>query len=72
VEQCGGRSKRGHMAGGGRVGMAIRVRVPDTRRVLDPTGTGMGVIFYLWVAPIPEPRRVFFPTRRVPDTLLPL
>jgi hypothetical protein len=45
--------------------MAIRVRVPDTRRVPDPTGTGTGTIFYPRVAPVPESRRVqdgyFFP-----------
>jgi hypothetical protein len=27
--------------------MVIRVRIPDTHRVFDPTGTG--TIFYLWV-----------------------
>jgi hypothetical protein len=58
-----------------RVGMAIRVRVPD------PMGTGTGMIFYLWVAPVPDPNRDGYETgifshprviRRVPDTLLPL
>jgi hypothetical protein len=37
------------------VGMAIRVRVSGTRRVPDPTGTGVGTIFHPWVAPIPDP-----------------
>jgi hypothetical protein len=37
--------------------MAIWVRVPDTRRVPDPTGMGTGMIFYLWVAPVPDPNR---------------
>jgi hypothetical protein len=45
--------------------MAIRVRVPDTRRIPDPMGTCMGMIFYPRVAPVPEPRQVrdmyFFP-----------
>jgi predicted alpha/beta hydrolase len=59
--------------------MAIQVRVLDTRRVPDPTGTGMGMIFYSRVAP--DPNRdgygtgIFsYPrvTRQVPDTLLPL
>jgi hypothetical protein len=63
------------------VGMAIRVRVPDTCRVPDPTGTGTGTIFYPWVAPVPDPNRdgyemgIFshpWVTRRVLDTLLPL
>jgi hypothetical protein len=53
--------------------MAIRVWVPDP--------TGMEMIFYPWVAPIPDPNRdgygtgIFshpWVTRRVPDTLLPL
>jgi hypothetical protein len=61
------------------LGMAIRVRVPDTRRIPDPMG--MGTIFYPWVAPVPDPNQdgygtgIFFHprvTRRVPDTLLPL
>jgi hypothetical protein len=38
-----------------RVGMAIWVRVPDTRRVPDLTGTGTGMIFYPRVAPVPDP-----------------
>jgi hypothetical protein len=38
-----------------RVGMAIWVRVPDTRRVPDPTGTGTGMIFYPRVTPVPDP-----------------
>jgi hypothetical protein len=63
------------------IGMAIRVWIPDTRRVPDPIGTGMGMVFYPWVAPVPEPNRdgyrtgIFFHprvTRWVPDTLLPL
>jgi hypothetical protein len=37
------------------IGMAIRVRVPGTRRVPNPTVTGMGTIFHPWVAPIPNP-----------------
>jgi hypothetical protein len=43
------------------VGMSIRVRVPD------PTGTGTRIIFYLRVAPVPDPNRdgygtsIFFP-----------
>jgi hypothetical protein len=36
--------------------MAIRVWVSDTRRVPDSMGTGMGMIFYPWVAPIPDSR----------------
>jgi hypothetical protein len=57
------------------VGMAIRVRVPDL------TGTGTGIIFYPWVAPVLDPNRDGYGTgifshprvtRRVPDTLLPL
>jgi hypothetical protein len=64
-----------------RLGMAIRVQVPDIRWVLDPTGTGTGMIFYPRVTLIPDPNRdeygtgIFFHprvTRRVPDTLLPL
>jgi hypothetical protein len=48
------------------LGMAIRVRVLDTCRIPDSTGTGMRMIFYLWVVPIPDPNRdgygwVFFP-----------
>jgi hypothetical protein len=45
------------------LGMAIQVRVPDTRRVPDPTGTGMGMIIYPWVAPVPDSSRdgYFFP-----------
>jgi hypothetical protein len=63
------------------VGMAIRVRVPDTRRVGDPTGTGTEMIFYPRVAAVPDPNRDGYVmgifshprvTRRVPDTLLPL
>jgi hypothetical protein len=63
------------------IGMAIWVRVPDTRWVPDLTGTGTGTIFYLWVASVPDPNRdgyvmdIFshpWVTRRVPDTLLAL
>jgi hypothetical protein len=63
------------------LGMAIRVRVPDTRRVSGPMGTGMETIFYPQVAPVPNPNRdgyrmgIFSHPRitwRVPDTLLPL
>jgi hypothetical protein len=61
--------------------MAIRVWVPDTRRVPDPMGTGMETIFYPWVALVPDLNRdgyetsIFFHPwviRQVPDTLLPL
>jgi hypothetical protein len=59
--------------------MAIRIWVPDTHRVPDPMGpgTGTGMIFYPWVAHVPDPNRdVYFShlrvTRRVLDTLLPL
>jgi hypothetical protein len=43
--------------------MAIRVQVPDTRRVPDPMGTGMRTIFYPRVALVPDPNRdgYFFP-----------
>jgi hypothetical protein len=63
------------------IGMAIWIRVSDTRRVPDPMGMGTGTIFYLCVAPVPDPNRdwyrtgIFFHpqvTRRVPDILLPL
>jgi hypothetical protein len=63
------------------IGMTIRVRVPDTRWVSDPMGTGTGMIFYLWMASVPDPNRdgyetgIFFHpwvTRWVPDTLLAL
>jgi hypothetical protein len=37
---------------GQKLGMTIRVWVPDTHRVSDLMGTG--TIFYLWVAPIPD------------------
>jgi hypothetical protein len=38
------------------LGMVIRVRVPDTDQVSDPTGTCIGtvMIFYSWVAPVPD------------------
>jgi hypothetical protein len=39
------------------LGMTIQVRVPNTRWVSDPTGTNTGTIFYLWVAPVPDPNR---------------
>jgi hypothetical protein len=61
--------------------MAIWVRVPDTRRVPDPIGTGTGTIFYLWVAPVPDLNQDGYETgifshprvtQWVPDTLLPL
>jgi hypothetical protein len=35
--------------------MAIRVRVPDTRRVPDPTDMGTEMIFYPQVTPVPNP-----------------
>jgi hypothetical protein len=35
--------------------MAIWVRVPDIRRIPNLTDTGTGMIFYLWVAPVPDP-----------------
>jgi hypothetical protein len=49
------------------LGMAIRVRVSDTCRVSDLTGTDMGTIFYPQVAPVPDLNRdgygtgIFFP-----------
>jgi hypothetical protein len=61
--------------------MAIRVRVLDTRRVPDSTGTGTDMIFYPRVTLVPDPNRdgyetsIFFHPRvirRVPDTLLSL
>jgi hypothetical protein len=39
------------------VGMTIRVQVPSTRQVTDPTGSGTGTIFYPQVAPVPDPNR---------------
>jgi hypothetical protein len=60
-----------------KIEMAIRVRVSDNHRVLDPTGMGTGTIFYPRVAPVPDPNRdgygtgIFFHPR-VTDTLLPL
>jgi hypothetical protein len=39
------------------LGMAIRVRVSDTRRVPDPMGTGMRTIFYLRVIAVPDLNR---------------
>jgi hypothetical protein len=64
-----------------RLGMTIRVRVPDIRRVPDSMGMGTDTIFYPWVAPVLDPKRdgygtgIFshpWVTRRVPDTLLAL
>jgi hypothetical protein len=55
--------------------MTIQVRVPDTRRVPDPTGTGtgMGTIFYPRVAHVPDPNRDGYGTCIfLPDTLLSL
>jgi hypothetical protein len=37
--------------------MAIWVQVPSTHRVSATTGPGTGTIFYLWVAPVPDPNR---------------
>jgi hypothetical protein len=37
--------------------MAIRVRVPDTRRIPDPTGTDMEMIFYSRMTPVPDLNR---------------
>jgi hypothetical protein len=64
-----------------RLGMVIWVRVSDIRRVPNPIGMGMGMIFYSYVAHVPDlnwdgygtgifshPRVI----RWVPDTLLPL
>jgi hypothetical protein len=64
-----------------RLGMAIRVRVPDIHRVPDPMGIDTGMIFYPRVALVPDlnwdeyETGIFFHLRiiwRVPDTLLPL
>jgi hypothetical protein len=61
--------------------MAIRVRVPDIRRVLDLTSMGTRIIFYPRVAPVSNLNRDGYGTgifshpritRQVPDTLLPL
>jgi hypothetical protein len=61
--------------------MAIRLRVPDIRRVSDSMGTGTGMIFYPRVASVLDPNRdgygtgIFshpWVTRRIPDTLLAL
>jgi hypothetical protein len=61
--------------------MTIQVRVSDTRQVPDPMGTGTGMIFSPWVAPVLNPNRdgygtgIFSHQRitgRVPDTLLPI
>jgi hypothetical protein len=37
--------------------MAIQVWVLDTHRVPDPTGKGMGMIFYPWMALVPDPNQ---------------
>jgi hypothetical protein len=37
--------------------MAIWVWVPDTRRVPDPMGTDTEMIFYPWVALVPDLNR---------------
>jgi hypothetical protein len=37
--------------------MAIRVQVTGTRRVPDPTGTGMGTIFHPRAGPVPDPNQ---------------
>jgi hypothetical protein len=64
-----------------RLGMAIRTRVSDTRRISDLTGMNTGVIFYPWVTSVLDPNRdgyetgiFFYPwvTWWVPDTLLSL
>jgi hypothetical protein len=39
------------------LGMAIWVRVSDTRQVSDPMGTGMRTIFYLRVIAVPDLNR---------------
>jgi hypothetical protein len=45
--------------------MIIRVWVPDAHRVSDPTDTGMGTIFYLWVTPVPDSNRIEMDTERI-------
>jgi hypothetical protein len=37
------------------LGMTIWVQVSDTRWVLDSTGTGTRIIFYLWVTLVSDP-----------------
>jgi hypothetical protein len=37
------------------LGMVIQVRVLGTRWVPDPMGSGTGMIFYPWVAPVSDP-----------------
>jgi hypothetical protein len=37
--------------------MTIWVRVSGTHRVPDPMGLDMEIIFYLRVAPVPDPNR---------------
>jgi hypothetical protein len=53
LSQRGANVERGRWSSGpassSRVGMAIRVRVPD------PMGPGTGMIFYPWVAFVPDP-----------------
>jgi hypothetical protein len=47
------------MSAGGEVslGMAIRVRIPDTCRVPDPTGMDTWMIFYPRMVSVPNPNR---------------
>jgi hypothetical protein len=40
--------------------MAIQVRVSGTRRLLDQTGTDMGMIFFLRVEPVPDSNQIGF------------
>jgi hypothetical protein len=50
-----------------KVGMTIQVWVPDTRRVSDLTGTGIGTIFYPWAIQTEMGTgRVFFPPANNP------
>jgi hypothetical protein len=39
------------------LGMSIRTRVSDTRRISDSTGMNTGVIFYPWVTSVLDPNR---------------
>jgi hypothetical protein len=39
------------------LGMAIRVWVSSTHQVADSMVMGTGMIFYLWVGPVPDPTR---------------
>jgi hypothetical protein len=45
----------GLTAPAGCLGMIIWVRLPDIRRVSDLMDMNMGMIFYLWVTPVPDP-----------------